>query len=209
MDYDLSPDEDELDIDSDEESDELDALEDPRITEVDSEDEVPKLVSGKKGKNKRSADESDEESATLDALIDKSLKPADATTNGEKLSKKQLKKLKKNDGQSLTTSEEQSAPKKDAKSAGAPAKSDKKVQFAKNLEQGPTGSPKVDGKSEPKKDGKSKEEAKPATGMKVVNGVKIDDKKVGKGRAAKAGDKLGMRYIGKLESGKVFDGKFS
>lgn len=56
MEYDLSPDEDELDI-SESEEDELDDLENPRITEVDSEDEAPALVPAaskkeKKGKNK-------------------------------------------------------------------------------------------------------------------------------------------------------------
>ena len=41
----MSPDEDELELDLDEdESDELDSLENPRVTEVDSEEEAPKLV---------------------------------------------------------------------------------------------------------------------------------------------------------------------
>ena len=52
LDYDLEPDEDELDdsLEDDESIDELDDLEDPRIEEVDSEDEVeaPKLVEPKK-----------------------------------------------------------------------------------------------------------------------------------------------------------------
>ncbi len=38
--YDLSPDEDELEHDMDDESDELDDLEDPRITEITSDDEL-------------------------------------------------------------------------------------------------------------------------------------------------------------------------
>ena len=33
----------------------------------------------------------------------------------------------------------------------------------------------------------------------------IDDKKLGTGPAAKKGDRVGMRYIGKLKDGKVFD----
>ena len=33
----------------------------------------------------------------------------------------------------------------------------------------------------------------------------ITDSKVGEGPAAKSGKKVGMRYIGKLENGKVFD----
>lgn len=179
-DYDLSPDEDELDLedlmDEDDEDDELDGLEDPRITEIDSdEEEAPKLVEAK-GKNKRAA----EDVESLDDLI------AKATTNGETLSKKQQKKLKKNNGEA--------APVETKKEA----KSDKKVQFAKNLEQGPTPSG---------QDKKAAEKTTGTLGVKEIKGVKIDDKKLGKGPAAKAGNTVAMRYIGKLEDGKVFDCK--
>lgn len=115
-DYDLDPEELDYELggeDSDE-SDELDGLEDPRIQEIDSdEEEAPKLVPVKKGKNKRSAEEATE---GLDELMAK---------DDAKLSKKQQKKLKNNKGEAVATED-----KKDAK----------KVQFAKNLEQGPTGS---------------------------------------------------------------------
>ena len=208
--YDLSPDEDELD--EDDESDELDALEDPRIIDLGSgdeeEEEAPKLVKNekapKKGKNKRAAEESDDEPANLDDIMAKSLKPAEPATNGEvKLSKKQLKKLKNNAGDAVTAAAEKKNAKKEEKAAAdSPStKGDKKVQFAKNLEQGPSSETKADGK---------KEGGKPTAslGVKVVDGVKIDDKKLGKGPAAKKGDKIGMRYIGKLKDGKVFDCKF-
>lgn len=190
--------------------------------EVDTdEEEPPNLIEAKKdkkGKNKRPADES-EEDVGLDDLISKSLKPADAAaaTNGEqKLSKKQLKKLKKNDGQAAAPAATAPVPadekaKKDAEKGAANGKADKKVQFAKNLEQGPTGSPKVDAKADKKADKKAEtKDEKPAatTGTKIVQGVKIEDKKLGAGPAAKKGNKIGMRYIGKLEKdGKVFDGK--
>jgi FK506-binding nuclear protein len=192
MDYDLSPDEDELDGASDSEEDELDGLADPRVTEVDSdEEEAPKLVAAKKGKNKRAAESEDE--ANLDDLISKATKGDAAVTNGdEKLSKKQAKKLKKNDGQAAAAASQEAAKKEKE----APNSDKKKVQFAKNLEQGPTGSPKVD---EPKKEVQK-------TSIKVVSGVTVDDKKVGKGKAAKKGDRVEMRYIGKLKSGKQFDG---
>ncbi|KAF3040393.1 peptidylprolyl isomerase fpr4 [Didymella keratinophila] len=179
-DYDLSPDEDELDIDSMDESeeDELDGLENPRITEVDSEEEAPKLVDAKKGKknNKRAA----EEEASLDDMISK------AATNGEA---KAAKKVKKNDGQAVAAK---------AEKVETPSSDKKKVQFSKNLEMGPTGSPRVDEK---------KEAAKPAAakGPRNVSGVTVDDKKEGKGKAAKKGDRVEMRYIGKLKNGKVFD----
>lgn len=195
-DYDLSPDEDELEIDEDE-SDDLDALEDPRITEVDSDDEeAPKLVAkkdDKKGKNKRSADEITE-AASLDDIMAKSLKPE--ADEEPKLSKKQLKKLKKNNGEAAPAKVEEAkkdeAKKSDAKDVTL-TKGDKKVQFAKNLEQGPTGSAE-----------KAKASASDSK-IKTVNGVKIEDKKVGSGSAAKKGNRVGMRYIGKLNDGKVFD----
>lgn len=51
-------------------------------------------------------------------------------------------------------------------------------------------------------------QAPAAAGPKVqtlAGGLEITDAKVGTGAAAKAGSKVGMRYIGKLENGKVFD----
>ncbi|KAJ5700915.1 hypothetical protein N7493_011961 [Penicillium malachiteum] len=179
-DYDLSPDEEELDMEEllamdDDESDDLDGMDDPRITEVDSEEEAPKLVEakGKKGKNKRAAEEE-----TLDELIAKGAK-GKATKEEPALTKAQQKKLKKNNGDAAAVEQ----PKKETKT-------DKKVQFAKNLEQGPT---------------PSGDKPTGTLGVKEVRGVTIDDKKLGKGVAAKSGNTVAMRYIGKLENGKVFD----
>ncbi|KAH7402381.1 hypothetical protein DE146DRAFT_653215 [Phaeosphaeria sp. MPI-PUGE-AT-0046c] len=191
--YDIGSDEDELDIDEmdEDESDDLDDLEDPRITEVESEEEAPKLVASSKKASKKRAAES-EDDVTLDDLI--------AKTNGDdKASKKQAKKLKKNDGQAAAGAAE-SAKKADkpAEKAEAASSDKKKVQFAKNLELGPTGSPKVEA---PKAEAK-KEVAK---GPRNVSGVTVDDKREGKGKAAKKGDRVEMRYIGKLKNGKVFD----
>lgn len=226
--YDMSPDEDELELD--EESDELDALEDPRVTEVASDDEPepPKLIkkeaSLQKGKNKRAHEDSSEveaPTASLDDIMAKSLKPVEPTTNGTtngepKLSKKQLKKLKNNAGKAVEAAAEGKDVKIDDTTAGATdssaSKADKKVQFAKNLEQGPAASPSTDkldtDKKVSKKDSK-KDDGKPkaSLGVKTIQGVKIDDKKLGTGPAAKKGNKVGMRYIGKLKDGKVFDGR--
>jgi len=191
-DYDLSPDEDELE-ELDDEEDELDGL---RITEVESEEEdVPKLVKSKdekKGKNKRSADEL-EEPASLDDIISKSLKGEEEP----KLSKKQLKKLKKNNGEAAAT-----ATKEEPSSSAKSEKSGKKVEFAEKLVQGPT--PSGDKSKAETKDA-SKDASKVKLGVRTVDGVKIDDKKIGSGPAAKDGHKVGMRYIGKLTDGKVFD----
>lgn len=175
----------------------------------------------KKGKNKRVAEESVDEPASLDEIMAKSLKAEEpATINEAKLSKKQRKKLKNNAGKGVETQTESANSKKDDQKAKGPPeqKGDKKVQFAKNLEQGPSTSnqdakteskkgskadTKADGKSDSKKEG---EKQKAGLGLKVVQGVSIDDKKLGKGPAAKNGDKVGMRYIGKLQDGKIFDG---
>ncbi|KAI3342969.1 hypothetical protein F4824DRAFT_125746 [Ustulina deusta] len=169
------------DYDSDSEVDELDDIQDPRVTEVDSdeEEEAPKLVESKKGKNKRLAEE---EAESLDDMITK----ANAAEQG-KLSKKQQKKLKNNKGEAVAKEEPKAeAPKE------PPAKTDKKVQFAKNLEQGPTGPA-------------AAAEKGATLGVKVVQGVTVDDRKIGSGRVVKKGNRVEVRYIGKLTDGKVFD----
>jgi FK506-binding nuclear protein len=177
--YDLPPGLDEED--SDAMSDELDGIDTiSRIKEIDTdEEEAPKLVQSKKGK-KRAAEE---EAEGLDEMMAKDEK---------KLSKKQQKKLKNNQGEPVAA--------EDKTKESPAAKGDKKsVQFAKNLEQGPTG---------PAKDkAEKKDEKKGALGVKVVQGVTIDDRKAGSGRTVKSGDRVGMRYIGKLQNGKVFDCK--
>ncbi|KAK4116896.1 hypothetical protein N656DRAFT_842281 [Canariomyces notabilis] len=183
--YDLHPGIDDMaDEDSDEMSDELDEIDGvTRIKEIDTdeeEEEAPKLVDTKKGKNKRPAED---EAEGLDEMMSKDEK---------KLSKKQQKKLKNNQGEAVATEAK-------GKDSPATAKGDKKVQFAKNLEQGPTGPAKD------KADKDEKSDKKATLGVKVVQGVTIDDRKIGTGRTVKSGDKVGMRYIGKLQNGKVFD----
>lgn len=215
--YDLEPDEDELGMDSEDESieDGLDALADPRVTELDDDEEVPTLIASKsKGnavsnKNKRPAPDSEDEDAeggaeTLDEMISKQSKISKPTINGEqKLSKKELKRLKKNDGAAAAPPMvEKVVLKKEIEvpTSSSSNRSDKKVSFAKELEQGPT----------PTKDSKSTsaDKAKPtsSSGVKVVQGVTLDDKKIGSGQAAKNGDRVSMRYIGKLQAdNSVFD----
>lgn len=93
----------------------------------------------------------------------------------------------------------------------------KKVQFTEKLEQGPTPSKKDKKKAEKaekaekgaesdKKDNKKddKKDKKFAT-KTLLGGVVTEDRKVGSGSSAKSGNKVGIRYIGKLKNGKVFD----
>lgn len=168
------------------ELDHIDGAERVQEIETDDEEEAPKLVdTNKKGKKRPAEEES------LDDLMAK---------DDKKLSKKQQKKLKNNQGEAVAA--DNNKPKE---------KNDKKVQFAKNLEQGPTGPAKdklenKGDKADNKADNKN-ENKKGTLGVKVVQGVTIDDRKIGTGRTAKAGDRVSMRYIGKLQNGKVFDGK--
>lgn len=209
-DYDSASDENELGLDESE-SDELDSLEDPRITEVASEDEdeAPALVKKaepKKGKNKRAAEDSDGEPSTnLDDIMAKALKPTEPSAEAEpKLTKKQMKKLKKNDGKAAAPATEASVIKPEA----VKEKTDKKVSFAKDLEEGASSSATVNGEKKPSPSNPDTKASGPKRDVKIVQGVTIDDRKTGTGRAAKKGDRVGMRYIGKLKDGKVFDGTF-
>lgn len=205
-------------VDGGDESDELDDLEDPRVMEVDSEEEEtkPKALPAAtgKGKNKRPAEDSAEEEVSLDGIMAKSLKQ-DEAAESKKLSKAEKKKQKK-----LKNNEGEAAPAPETNGA-APDSGKKTVQFAKNLEQGPTPSAKPESKTEAKTEMKaSKAESKTDTktdskadskkasislGVKTVNGVTVDDRKIGTGPAAKKGSRVEMRYIGKLKDGKVFD----
>lgn len=202
--YDLSPDEDELIMGEDDESDDLDDIPDPDITEVNSDDEaIPKLVTRSK-KKRPATDSDDEEGVTLDSIISKALKPE---ADGAKLSKKQQKKLKNNAGAAVVAA---------SAKVETESPSGKKVSFAENLEQGPTGSKltaekKVNGTVVDKASAKD-DKAKPTAGlgMTMVKGVKIDVKKLGSGPAAKKGNKVSMRYIGKTtKDNKQFDGTLS
>lgn len=81
--------------------------------------------------------------------------------------------------------------------------SKKAVQFAPELEQGPTAA-----KGEAAKPALSPAAAveKKKEKKTLANGVVIDEHAVGKGKKAVNGTKLGIRYIGKLaKNGKEFD----
>lgn len=201
--YDLSPNEDELAqleaLVAGEESDDLDDLEDPRVMEIDGEEEaaIAKKTS-KKGKNKRPAEDDAEVDASLDDIMAKSLKEeqADQPKQLSKAEKKAAKKLKNNEGEASAAPVQAKA---EPATNGTSSDSDKKkVQFAKNLEQGPTPS-KADAKD------KDKKSASVSLGIKDVSGISVDDRKIGSGPPAKKGSRLEMRYIGKLDNGKVFD----
>ena len=66
---------------------------------------------------------------------------------------------------------------------------------------------KEDKKKKPESEkGKKEKAANGAPSKKTLNGgLVVEDTKVGTGKAAKPGNRLSMRYIGKLANGKVFD----
>lgn len=106
--------------------------------------------------------------------------------------KKEDKKSKKAKKEEAKKEVEVKETKKDKKAK----KEDKKVQFTKELEQGPTPS---------KEDKDAKKDAKKFPTKTLLGGVITEDRKVGGGQGAKTGNKVGIRYIGKLKNGKVFD----
>lgn len=97
-------------------------------------------------------------------------------TDEPKLSKAQQKKLNKK----LKAEDGKAVPAPEKKEAEKPKKDEKK-------------------KEQPKKDEKAKE-------VKTLDGgLKIQDHKVGTGPAAKSGNLVKVRYVGKLTNGKIFD----
>ena len=94
---------------------------------------------------------------------------------------------------------------------GKLSKSQKKKQKklkAANGEAAEAPSPeKSEKKGEEKKEKKEKSDkkAKAVETKTVAGGVQIDDHKVGNGPAAKRGNHVTVRYVGKLTNGKVFD----
>ncbi|EGO00031.1 hypothetical protein SERLA73DRAFT_180409 [Serpula lacrymans var. lacrymans S7.3] len=109
----------------------------------------------------------------------------DAKPEEEKLSKAQKKKLNKklkaDDGKAVA--------------AGAPDEDEKVEKKQKDKS-----------KKEEKSEKKEKEGQKAAgTTQTLAGGLKFRDVKVGTGKAAKNNDRVGMRYIGKLTNGTIFD----
>lgn len=92
----------------------------------------------------------------------------------------------------------------DEKLSKAQQKKQKKLKAASG-EAVPAATPeKKDEKKKEKKEKAEKEKPKAET-KTVAGGVKLVDNKTGTGPQAKTGDMVSMRYIGKLENGKIFD----
>jgi len=112
-----------------------------------------------------------------DDAMDTDAQPAEKVSK-----KKKAKKQKGEDGKAIPVAVEEKAvePKGEKEEEKKTDKKEKKKQKA----------------AEEKKGGASKE---------LAGGVKIRDVKIGDGKTAKNGAKVSMRYIGKLQNGKIFD----
>src|SRR5271156_4463974 len=93
-----------------------------------------------------------------------------------------------------TSSKSQPKPKTpELKKESSLTNGEKKVQFAKNLEQGPTPTSTPPAKA-------AAENVKKTTsgtlGVRDVQGVTVDERKIGSGPVAKKGSRVEMRYIG-------------
>ncbi|GJE87440.1 FKBP-like protein [Phanerochaete sordida] len=127
---------------------------------------------------------------TTTVKADSKKRPRDSDvveTDEPKLSKAQQKKLNKKlkaeDGKAVPTGTEK-------KEAEKPKAEDKKKEK----------------KEQPKKEEKKEAEKKKAAEVKTLDGgLKIQDHKVGSGPAARPGNLVKVRYVGKLQNGKIFD----
>ncbi|KAK4705646.1 FK506-binding nuclear protein, partial [Phenoliferia sp. Uapishka_3] len=120
-----------------------------------------------------------EDEAVAASLVSDDVADASMSSTLSKNQKKKLaKKLKGPDGAAAAAPEEKKVEKKEK--AAVPEKKENKVEASPAKKEGP----------------------KPVT---LAGGLIILDSKKGDGAVAKSGKKVGMRYIGKLDNGKIFD----
>ena len=152
------------------------------------------------GEESYDEDEDDYLTPDEDADLEELEEASDIEAKIQELVEKEQSKSKKNNKRKQPEpeeeEEEQEAPASVEETKKAKkAKKEKKVEFKKDLEEGPTPA---------KKEEKKEKKEKPKTKV-LEGGIIIEDRVVGTGKACKKGSKVGMRYIGKLKNGKVFD----
>ncbi|QLL32435.1 hypothetical protein HG536_0C06040 [Torulaspora globosa] len=130
-------------------------------------------------------DDLEEEASDVEARVEELVEEKEQEQEQEKKPSNKRKQEEKQEQEAANKK-----AKKEKKAKPAAEKEKKKVEFKKELEEGPT----------------KKTQDKPKTKTRVLEGgVTIEDRTVGKGAQAKKSSKVGMRYIGKLKNGKVFD----
>ncbi|KAH7107314.1 hypothetical protein BKA62DRAFT_649487 [Auriculariales sp. MPI-PUGE-AT-0066] len=132
-------------------------------------------------------------------------RPSDSADGEAKLPKNQQKKLNKKlkaaDGSAVPVGQQEET----SKSKGAEKEKTKSKPDAEKPKNDKSKS-KADGDKPKGKAGDEKPKSKAASEAKTLaGGLIIQDVKLGTGPGAKKGQKLSMRYIGKLTNGKVFD----
>ena len=154
------------------------------------------------GEESYDEDEDDYLTPDEDADLEELEEASDIEAKIQELVEKEQSKSKKNnkkkqpEPEEEEEEEEQEAPASVEETKKAKkAKKEKKVEFKKDLEEGPTPA---------KKEEKKEKKEKPKTKV-LEGGIIVEDRVVGTGKACKKGSKVGMRYIGKLKNGKVFD----
>lgn len=134
--------------------------------------------------------------------VKKTEKVVNGAKSGEKLSKKEQKRLKAQQKEA----EAEEPPQKKIKGADGQAVAVEK----KDAEGGKKGKKEKKEKEGKKEKGEAKPEAKKeAQVTKHSNGLVVKDSKVGSGATVKNGSKVEIRYIGKLTNGTVFDSNVS
>ncbi|KEP53281.1 peptidyl-prolyl cis-trans isomerase [Rhizoctonia solani 123E] len=197
-----TPNEDEDDDDDDEDEDEFDLGGLPSDLELEADEEAGDSsrfeeiqdapASVKTGKRARE----DEEMADVATAT-----AADTSATTSKKDKKRAKKLKNEAGKAAPAPATASATETTTTVTTTTTSSPNKDKKDKPVEKKEAAKP-AEKKEAGKKDGEKKKKSEPKT---LPGGVVIEDKTVGSGPAAKAGKKVGMRYIGRLKNGKVFD----
>lgn len=165
----------------DNDSDEFDS-EDDSEDEYDLSPDEDEIIDGEDFDINDLEDESDVE-GKIEELVEEEEEAKAAPAKESKKAKKENKKRQAEEVEEAKP-EEPKETKKQKK-----AKEEKNVKFNKELEQGPT---------------ESKKESKIIT-KTLAGGVVIEDRKIGNGPGAKNGNKVGVRYIGKLRNNSVFD----
>ncbi|ORX77529.1 hypothetical protein BCR32DRAFT_270599 [Anaeromyces robustus] len=144
--------------------------------------------------------EEDDEMDEDDEMYEDEEEDEEEEEEEEEIDEEELKKLKADAKKAITKKE---------KKAAAPAKEEKKEEKKVEKKTEKKAEKKTEKKAEKKAEKKPepvKEEKKVTKKKTLPNGLVIEDITVGTGARAKAGKRVGVRYIGKLaKNGKVFD----
>ncbi|KAJ9124844.1 hypothetical protein QFC24_002773 [Naganishia onofrii] len=122
----------------------------------------------------------------------------------EEAKAKKADATKKRKAETQETDSKRSTASAAEKKAPTPVAAEKKAEQPAKKQKTEVAKP-----AEKKKEAAEKPEQKSSKKQTLASGLQIEDFKVGDGPVAKKGKRVGMRYIGKLLNGKVFDSNTS